>query len=134
MKKTMADKYEVGFGKPPKASQWKKGQSGNPGGRPKTRIDLLQDAAAILAEPVTARTPAGNKVSLDSYEAAYLALCQKGLNGSVPALINAINIMLEVQPAVEAREAEERQRYDDTIAAFEKMGVNVDGLKKRYSD
>lgn len=27
--------YEVGYGKPPKASQFKPGQSGNPNGRPK---------------------------------------------------------------------------------------------------
>ena len=30
-----ADDYEVGFGNPPKDSQFKKGQSGNPSGRPK---------------------------------------------------------------------------------------------------
>lgn len=29
--------YEVGKGKPPKGSQFRKGQSGNPGGRPKPR-------------------------------------------------------------------------------------------------
>jgi hypothetical protein len=33
-KKLDAD-YEVGYGKPPKATQFKKGQSGNPKGRPK---------------------------------------------------------------------------------------------------
>ena len=27
--------YEVGYGRPPKASQFKKGKSGNPRGRPK---------------------------------------------------------------------------------------------------
>ncbi len=128
----MSDKYAVGYGKPPRSSQWKKGQSGNPGGRPKTRIDLVKDAAAILSEPVTARTPDGKIVSLDAYEASYLALCQKGLKGNVSALLNAINIMLEVQPAVDAREAEKRQIRDEVIAAFEKMGVKVDGLKEKY--
>jgi uncharacterized protein DUF5681 len=134
METTMADKYEVGFGKPPKSSQWKKGQSGNPKGRPKTRTDLIIDAAAILSEPVNARTPDGKTVSLDGYEAAYLALCKKGLNGNVPTLIKAINIMLEVQPAVDARESEKRQRQDDLIARLEKMGVKTDGLQQHFSD
>jgi len=29
------DKYPVGYKRPPKSSRWKKGQSGNPKGRPK---------------------------------------------------------------------------------------------------
>jgi Family of unknown function (DUF5681) len=31
--------YEVGYGKPPKTSQFKKGESGNPSGRPKKPTD-----------------------------------------------------------------------------------------------
>lgn len=121
----MANSYDVGFGKPPKASQWQKGQSGNPKGRPKTRSDMLNDAAAILSEPVTARTPDGRKVSLEGYEAAYLALCKKGLKGHVPSLIKSIRIMMEVQPAIDAREENGRRRREDVLALFEKMGVKV---------
>lgn len=37
--------YEVGYGRPPQATRWKKGVSGNPSGRPKkkTSIDDLLD-------------------------------------------------------------------------------------------
>lgn len=35
MTKRNDDDYDVGFGRPPHASQFKPGQSGNPGGRPK---------------------------------------------------------------------------------------------------
>lgn len=121
----MADDYDIGFGKPPKSGQWKKGQSGNPKGRPKTRSDLVRDAAAILSEPVTARTPEGKKVTLDGYEAAYLALCKKGLKGHVPSLINAIKIMLDVQPVLDERENRSERRLERIYASLEKMGVQV---------
>ena len=31
------DRYEVGYGKPPKNTRFKKGMSGNPGGRPSAK-------------------------------------------------------------------------------------------------
>ncbi|MCE8511905.1 hypothetical protein KBY22_04330 [Ruegeria pomeroyi] len=121
----MPDDYDTGYGKPPKASRWKKGQSGNPKGRPKTRSDLVNEAAAILSEPVAARTPEGRKVTLAAYEAGYLGLCKRGLKGHVSSLIAAIKIMLEVQPALDARELNDRQRRENMIARLEKMGVKV---------
>jgi hypothetical protein len=46
----MAKNYDVGFGKPPRGSQWKPGQSGNPkGARPaKQNIALLESLAQQL--------------------------------------------------------------------------------------
>lgn len=129
----MPDNYNAGFGKPPRTSQWKKGQSGNPKGRPKTRTDLVKDAAAILSEPVSARTPEGRRISLDGYEASYLALCKKGLQSYVPSLIAAIKIMLEVQPAVDARDEDSQRKREDVLALLEKMGVRTDGIKNNPS-
>lgn len=34
--------YDVGYGKPPKSGQFKKGQSGNPKGRPKPKLTMAQ--------------------------------------------------------------------------------------------
>ena len=58
MEADMAKNYDVGFRKPPKATRWKKGQSGNPAGarsvkgKPKP---LMQSLAEQLNElvPVT---------------------------------------------------------------------------------
>ncbi|GHE05224.1 hypothetical protein GCM10008024_35230 [Allgaiera indica] len=130
----MPDDHDIGYGKPPEANRWQKGQSGNPKGRPKSRADHLQDAAAILSEPVNARTPDGRSVSLAGLEAAYLALCRKGLKGEVPALIKAITIMLEVQPAFEAKAAAKREQRERLIAQLEKLGLPTEGLRNRPLD
>lgn len=46
----MAKNYDVGFGKPPRSSQWKPGQSGNPKGArsAKQNIALLESLAQQL--------------------------------------------------------------------------------------
>jgi Family of unknown function (DUF5681) len=47
------DPYEVGFGKPPKRTRFKKGRSGNPYGRPRKRPDLYSELTKVLREKVT---------------------------------------------------------------------------------
>lgn len=42
--------YEVGYRKPPKAGQFKKGESGNPRGRPKVRPTLERMVEELLAQ------------------------------------------------------------------------------------
>lgn len=85
----------------------------------------MQGAVAIFAEPPRARTPEGKTVSLGSIDARYLSLCKKGLKGDVSALINAINLMLEVQPALDNREAEGRQAREEIHALLGRMGVTA---------
>ena len=50
----MAPKYAIGFGKPPKHSKFKKGQSGNPGGRPRRlAAERLEELALYEAYRTT---------------------------------------------------------------------------------
>ena len=42
--------YEVGYGKPPKHSQFKKGRSGNPKGRPKGAKGFVASLKRVLSE------------------------------------------------------------------------------------
>jgi hypothetical protein len=51
-KKKISDIYEVGYGKPPKNTRFKKGISGNPTGRPKKSPDfyaeLIREANSLI--------------------------------------------------------------------------------------
>ena len=51
----MATDYEVGYKKPPKQSQFKQGQSGNPRGRPKGTKNLKTDLLEELGEQILVR-------------------------------------------------------------------------------
>ena len=47
--------YEVGYKKPPKDSQFKKGESGNPKGRKKNTRNLKTDLTKILEKRISVR-------------------------------------------------------------------------------
>jgi hypothetical protein len=51
----MSKEYAVGYRKPPKATRFKPGQSGNPKGRPKGSPNLASDLSAELGEEITVR-------------------------------------------------------------------------------
>jgi hypothetical protein len=119
------DAEKPGFGRPPKTTRWKKGQSGNPKGRPKSRSELMMDAADILTQPIEARTSDGKTVRLDGIEAGYLALCKKALKGHKASLLEAIRIMLEVGPALQAAQKEEQATRERVLATLERMGVKI---------
>src|SRR6476646_8676841 len=69
----------VGFGKPPTSSRFKKGQSGNPKGRPKNRRRGIP-YDHVLGQMVTIRED-GRERRVTAAEAFILSLTKKGLEG-----------------------------------------------------
>jgi hypothetical protein len=57
----MRDKYEVGYKKPPKKSQFKRGKSGNPNGRPKVANDLATALENEMNKRVNVKVNGVNK-------------------------------------------------------------------------
>ncbi len=85
-----ADHYEVGYGKPPVATRFVKGQSGNPRGRPrkpKPQPPRLSDAPSDryleheAYRPVALREN-GQGIELPSVQAVYRALVMGALKGN----------------------------------------------------
>ena len=76
--------YKVGYGKPPKSSQFKRGKSGNPKGRPKGSLKLASDLAAELNEQITVRED-GKSRRVSKQRALIKSLMAKALQGDVRA-------------------------------------------------
>jgi Family of unknown function (DUF5681) len=77
--------YEVGFGKPPKHSRFRKGASGNPEGRPKGKRNLATVLEKALQEKVVINEN-GMRKSITKLEAAVKQLVNKAASGDLAAL------------------------------------------------
>ncbi|MDO8874697.1 MAG: DUF5681 domain-containing protein [Pseudolabrys sp.] len=77
--------YDVGYGKPPRRSQFKKGNSGNPNGRPKVRNDLSGLLAEAFDEQIRT-TSGGVEKNVSKTRALMSALLNKALKGDRRAL------------------------------------------------
>ena len=94
--------YEVGYGKPPKASQFKKGQSGNPRGRPRKQPkDVAAHMAELLAENRTVRVD-GKPVRMSGEELIARRLMEKALKGD-PKAFDKVHQLKAQHASEEAR-------------------------------
>jgi len=108
--------YEVGYGKPPHHTRFKKGQSGNPRGRPsgsKNLKTLLNDA---LNEPVVV-TKEGRCRKITKREAIVTQL----VNRSATADLRALKILLDTLRDIEGRSEPEPAETSGFAEADEKV-------------
>lgn len=84
--------YEVGYGKPPRRSQFKPGQSGNPKGRPKSALSFKTLLARELKQLVEIREGNGTR-KISKKEAAVKSLAMKALKGDPNALKSVITLI-----------------------------------------
>jgi hypothetical protein len=83
--------YDIGYGKPPKHSQFQEGQSGNKKGRPKGAKGLKTMVRKILTEKVTVRTGAGPK-RMTRMEAMIHKITEKAFGGDLRALQSLVQL------------------------------------------
>lgn len=101
--------YDVGYGKPPKSTRFRKGQSGNPRGRPRKRKRSLPHDH-VLGQMVTVRED-GRERRITAAEAFLLHLTKRGLAGDSAAARASLT-------AIEAARAARGDTGEQQITGF----------------
>lgn len=91
------DDSKSGYGKPPAATRFKKGQSGNSAGRPRGRHKRIP-YDAVLGQRVTIRE-GGIERKVTAAEAFLLQLAKRGLEGDISAARNTMTAIAEGENA-----------------------------------
>ena len=119
--------YEIGYGRPP-SNQFKKGQSGNPNGRPKGAKSLSDHLMKALNEPVTINEN-GSRRKIPRRDALMKQLLNKALGGD----IRSIKLILElVGPLSErGRQAELEASYREDSTARERLTKKINQISER---
>jgi hypothetical protein len=82
-----ADQHDIGYGKPPKHSQFPKGKSGNPAGRPKAPIGIS------IKEILDGDQRGKNGEVISRREAYVIALVNEALRGNQKAFSKFMKLM-----------------------------------------
>jgi len=108
--------YEVGYGRPPVHTRFRKGESGNPGGRPRGRSERGAKALALEEAYRLVTVKEGKtSVALPAIQAIWRSQVTAAVKGSIAAQRTVMAAVL----AIEEEEHEEERRNGD--AGLEEM-------------
>ena len=129
---------DASYGKPPRHSQFKKGKSGNPKGRPKGSRNFATDLKETLEKPVRV-TDHGKSKTVSTQHAALLRLREKALSGDARALDLLIDLarhyndeeMAEAATRLDPTDAEILEAHDAKVLRQAGMAQKPHGARKR---
>lgn len=134
--------YEVGYGKPPKATRFPRGLSGNPSGRP--RRTKTQSAIEKALTQTVMLTIDGKRRRVTLSEAVVLQVAQRALAGNIPATREFLRMNEQLAKArTEAGGAEPQQQVAlfingierGVLSALEILGIvtSVSNVQQRLA-
>lgn len=105
----------TGYKRPPVASRWQKGQSGNPSGRKRGSLNLRTDLIAELEEIIQINE-GGSPKRITKQRALLKSLAARGIQGEARAANLILNLMLRVlDPEAAPAESGELSADDKSI-------------------
>ena len=119
--------YEVGYGKPPRHTRFRPGQSGNPRGRPKDAKNLSTLVHEALNEPVVV-TENGRRRKVSKRRAIIKQLINRSAQGDLKAMQMLLSTMHEIErrneaePAVTTCAAADEKVLEQLTARFSSSG------------
>lgn len=109
------DDYEVGYRKPPKATRFKKGRSGNPKGRPTGARGIRASLRREMESKITVRE-GNSEVQVSKAEAIAKQLTNKALKGDMKAVQEVMKLDSDLQGVADTtREADEAARVAEPV-------------------
>lgn len=123
----------VGYKRPPKESRWKKGQSGNPKGRPPGHRNLAAALSAILNEDTSA-TVDGEERRMTRLEAVTRRLVDEAAAGD-PRLIKELFAEIHKNESKAEREASAQplEEMDREVMAALYVRIRLEAAKGERS-
>ena len=97
--------FEVGYGKPPRHTRFKRGESGNPHGRPPGAENLSTLLSEALNEPVVIAENDGRK-RISKRQAIIKQLVNKSAKGDWRAVKLLMDILQDIEGRTEPQTAE----------------------------
>jgi hypothetical protein len=113
---TTSASYEVGYRKPPRHTQFQKGQSGNPGGRPRRSLaGRLEELALYEAYRTTVVTEDGHAMPMPVIQAVLRRQLESAAGGNVRAQRDILAMIRDIERARSVAAPFENGGADDVV-------------------
>ncbi len=125
------DDDRVGYGRPPKATRFAPGVSGNPSGRPRGTVAIRSTLDKVLARKVSLRID-GKRRRVQATEAVLLQLSNKAMGGDPQSIRDYLRIAMSHGQDHQEAEAFDQDRLSPFVDAHAiVMGLMAIGLVER---
>jgi hypothetical protein len=125
----MASEDDVGYGKPPKKSQFKSGQSGNPKGRPKGAKNIKTVVEQEAYSTITIKE-SGKTSKVTKLEALMKAMMAKGIQGDPKAAGMAWGLFKQYLDHEDPQAAEQAPPTEEELKILNNHAEFLGVLKK----
>jgi hypothetical protein len=122
------DSNRPGYKRPPKATQFKRGRSGNPSGRPKGARSLKTDLANLMEKRVRIRED-GEQRYVSGQELMLLKLFEKAAKGDNKATAQIVGMLMKLDAAKTPQREPEIVTENDRVIVADFLRRNTPSSK-----